>query len=385
MKILVIHNYYRYRGGEDVYVDSLIRLLKKKHYQIIFYTKDNRYLKNFFDKFKTTFNLFFGFWTKKELSFIIKKHKPDIAIVQNIYPQITPFVYRVCKNFKIPIIQRISNYRFFCPKGTLFRKGKICEICVKKLFKYPAVLYGCYNQSKLNSLIFTLAFLWHKLNGLFELIDKFVFPTDFIKDYFIKYKKIKEDKTIVIPTFTDINTKKPKINIKIKEKEFFLYVGRLSEEKGIIQLLEVFKTLPKIKLVVIGDGPLRRQLEGYKRYKNIIIKGFLPREEIYPYIKKANAVIISSIWYEVLPNVYLESIFQNTPVFIPDNENFRRIEENNNLVIRYKFGNFEDLKSKIKIFKKYSFKRLLVDLDKYSKINHLREIINLIKNSKRQK
>jgi glycosyltransferase involved in cell wall biosynthesis len=381
MKILLIHNFYQYWGGEDGYVTSLKKLLEEKGNKVYLYSKDSKNIKTFWDKIKATIVLFYNPWIEKELVKIIREFKPDIAHFHNVYPLIGATVYRVVKKFNIPIVQHIHNYRFMCPKGLLFRNGKICELCLNKKFPFWAIFFGCYHQSRIASLFFSLTFFYHKMIKTFDSIDKFIFPSEFTRDYYLKNLKIPKEKTFFLPYFVDIKPTKK----KVKEKDYFLFVGRLSEEKGIIQLLEVFKTLPRIKLVVIGNGPLKGQVEEYRRYKNIIIKGYLPREEIYSYIKKANAMIISSLWYEVLPNVYLESIFQNTPVFIPDNENFRRIEENNNLVIKYKFGNFEDLKRKIKIFKKYSFKRLLVDLEKYSKINHLREIINLIKNSKRQK
>ena len=382
MKILLIHNFYQYWGGEDTYVTSLKKLLEEKGNKVYLYSKDSKNIRTFWDKIKTAIGLFYNPWVEKELVKIIKEFKPDIAHFHNVYPLIGATAYLVVKKFNIPIIQHIHNYRFMCPKGLLFRNGKICELCLNKKFPFWAIFFGCYHQSRIASLFFSLAFFYHKMIKTFDLIDKFIFPSEFTKDYYLKHLKIPKEKTFLLPYFVDI---KPKKN-KVKEKDYFLFVGRLSEEKGIIKFLEVFKTLPKIKLVVIGDGPLKIKVEEYRRYKNIIVKGHLPREEIYSYIQKAKAVIISSLWYEVLPNVYLESILQNTYIFIPDNENFRRIEENNNLVIKYKFGNFDDLRRKIKIFKNYSFKRLLlVDLDKYSKINHLREIINLIKNSKRQK
>jgi len=132
--------------------------------------------------------------------------------------------------------------------------------------------------------------------------------------------------------------------------------------------------------VVIGDGPLKSKVEEYRKYKNIIVKGHLPREEIYSYIQKAKAVIISSIWYEVLPNVYLESILQNTLVFMPDNENFIKMGKNNNLVIKYKFGNFKDLRRKIKHLLKKGVNKYLQKIEEqYLKETHFFKLISLYK------
>ena len=380
MKILIIHNFYQYCGGEDTYVISLKKLLEEKGEKVYLYSKDSKNIKKFWDKVKAVIGLFYNPWVKKELEEIIQKFKPEVAHFHNVYPLIGPTSYRIVKKFNVPIVQHIHNYRFMCPKGILFRNGKICELCLNKKLPFWAIFFGCYHQSKIASLFFSLAFFYHKMIKTFDLIDKIIFPSEFTRDYYIKHLKIPKEKTFFLPYFVDI---KPEKN-QVMEKDFFLFVGRLSEEKGIIQLLKVFKTLPKIKLLVIGDGPLRSEVEKYKKYKNIIIKGYLPREEIYPYIKKAKAVIISSIWYEVLPNVYIESILQNTPVFIPDNENFKSIVKSNNLVIKYKFRDFEDLKIKIIAFnqiknKKTELKTKTGFYNIYNKDKNLKEIIKFFK------
>ena len=376
MKVLLIHNFYQYWGGEDSYITSLKKLLEEKGNKVYLYSKDSKNIKTFWDKVKAAIGLFYSPWVEKELVKIIEEFKPDIAHFHNVYPLIGATAYRVVKKFHIPIIQHIHNYRFMCPKGLLFRNGKICELCLHKKFPFWAIFFSCYHRSRIASLFFSLAFFYHKMIKTFDLIDKFIFPSEFTRDYYLKNLKIPKEKTFFLPYFVDI---KPKKN-KVKEKDYFLFVGRLSEEKGIIQLLEVFKTLPKIKLVVIGDGPLKSKVEEYRKYKNIIVKGHLPREEIYSYIQKAKAVIISSIWYEVLPNVYLESILQNTLVFMPDNENFIKMGKNNNLVIKYKFGNFKDLRRKIKHLLKKGVNKYLQKIEEqYLKETHFFKLISLYK------
>jgi glycosyltransferase involved in cell wall biosynthesis len=205
-----------------------------------------------------------------------------------------------------------------------------------------------YYQSKTASLIFSLAYFWHKITGLFNLIDGYVFPTQFIRNYYVKYGKISKEKTIVIPTFTDISKLRTNNKLKISEKNFFLFVGRLSEEKGIVQLLEIFKSLPKKKLVVIGDGPLINKVKEYVCYKNIFVKGFKPRNEILLYLKKAIAVIVPSLWYDVMPNVIIESISQKTLVFVPNFGPFPEIMEKYHGLI-HTYDDYQSLRNLIVI------------------------------------
>jgi len=350
MKILFIHNYYQYYGGEETYFHSLTKLLQQKGHEVITYTKDSKDIKTFWDKIKAGIGLFWNKSVEKELSQLIKEQKSDIVHFNNIYPLIGATAYRVCKKFNIPIIQHIHNYRFMCPKGILFRDGKICELCVKKSFPFYSILFGCYHSSQTASLFFSFAFFLHKTIGTFNLIDKFIFPSEFTRNYYLKNLDISKEKIEVIPYFVDVEEKKVK---NVKKKDYFLFVGRLSEEKGIIQLLEVFKTLPKQKLIVIGDGPLRKEVERYKKYTNITIVGFLAKDKILPYVRKARVVILPSLWYEVLPLVLLEALSQNTPILIPDNENFKLMVndmKNSNRINYYRSSDRNDLKNEIIAF-----------------------------------
>jgi len=349
MRVLLIHNYPQYFGGEETYFESLIELLEKKGYEVIVYKKESLKIKNsLLDQIKISLGLFWNTEIEKELSLIIKKQKPDVAHFNNVFPLITPTAYWVCRKFKIPIVQHVHNYRFMCPKGTLFRNGKVCELCVNKQLPFYSIFYGCYHGSRIASFIFAFSFFVHKLIKTFNLIDRYIFPSEFTQNYYLRHLPIPKKKTAVISYF--VKERKVKtIDLIQKKKSYFLYVGRLSEEKGIIQLLEVFKELPSIKLVVIGKGPLQNKVELYRKYRNISIKGFMDKKTIFNYMEKAQCVIISSLWYEVLPFVYLESLMRDTPVLIPDNGNFKLMikEKVPKKVYFYRFNDFNDLKKKI--------------------------------------
>ncbi len=382
MKILLIHNFYQSWGGEDTYVTSLKKLLETYHHQVYLYFKDSKTIKRVWDKMRAGISLFYNPWVKKELSKIIKEFKPDIAHFHNVYPLIGATAYRVCKKYNIPIIQHIHNYRFMCPKGILFRNGKICELCVRKNWPFYSIIFGCYHGSRMASLFLSFAFFFHKIIRTFDFIDKFIFPSEFIRDYYLKHLKIYKEKTDLLAFFIDI---KP-IKRKVKKGDHFLFVGRLSEEKGIVQLLEVFKTLPEQKLLVIGDGPLKKEVGKYEKYKNITLIGFLPRDIIAGYIKKAKAIIISSLCYEVMPLVSLEALNQNIPVFIPDSDCFRlmfkSIKKSSPLPLYY-FRDFEDLKNKIVNISKLKLSKKTLSLReyklRYSSQAHFKLLFNIYK------
>lgn len=346
MRILLIHNYYQYRGGEDVYFDSLTKLLKDKGHEVYTYTKNSSEIKDLKGKMKVAFGMFCNKEVEEELTKIIRNFKPDITHFNNIYPLITPIAYQVCKKFNIPIIQTMHTYRFLCPKGNLFRDGMICQLCIDKRFSYPAIWYGCYHNSRLTSLIFSTSFLYHHTAQWLNLIDKLIFPASHIQEYYLKHTPIALDRTALIPCFIE-DIKRPKIFSR--EKDYFLFLGRLSEEKGILNLLEVFSSLSATKLIVIGDGPLIKQVTKYQKNKNIIIKKYLPQEQVYKYMTRAMFTIIPSTvpWYEVGPLVLYESFANGTPVIAPEAGVFKERIHNKKTGIFYKYNDYDDMREKV--------------------------------------
>lgn len=345
MKILFIHNYYRNTGGEDIYNSELLNLLKSKNHEIIYFTRDSKnFVNNFTAKAKIALKMFWNKEVEVELSQLIETNNPDIALISNIYPFISPTVYTVIKKYQIPIIQTIHNYRLICPNVTLFRSEKICGVCSKRKSYFSSILNGCYQKSRSASLVYCTSELAHRLTGSFNLIDKYLFPSSFARDFHLKRLSIDRRKTEVIANF--IKKVKPTPNKKI-EGDYFLFSGRFAQEKGIMPLLDLFARLPQINLIVIGDGPLKVKVNQYKKYSNIQIKNFMPRKKLYGYMKNALFSIIPSLWYEVLPMILIESFSQSTPVIVPQYGSFKSLVTDRKTGIFFEYGNFADLKNKI--------------------------------------
>ena len=342
MKILFIHNYYQYYGGEETYFHSVLKLLKEKGHKVKTYTKDSKDIKTTWDKIKVGIGLFWNKQVEMELSEIIKDFKPDIAHINNIYPLIGATVYSICSKYNIPVIQRMPDFRLICPKGILYKQGKICELCIYKSFKYPSILNKCYHNSFIASFILSLSIYYHNHFRTFKTINKYVFQADFIQDFFIKHTHIPLSKTVILPHFVHNAAL-----TKADNGNYFLFVGRLSEEKNIIPLLKIFAALPNIRLKVIGDGPLRSQVQKYSIYKNIEIKGHLSRSEVLNYMKNALFTIIPSHWYETGPFVLMESYSVSTPVIAPRLGVFNKQILENKTGLFYNQTNYQDLKNKI--------------------------------------
>ena len=314
MRILLIHNYYQYYGGEDTYYDSLAKLLKNKKNEVYEYTKSSKKLKNnLSEKIRVAGGLFINPQVRKELENIVKSFSPEIAHINNLFPLISPVAYDVCKENNIPIVQTMHTFRYLCPKGTLFRNGKICELCVNKKFAYPSILYDCYHNSALASATISASFFYHNIREKLKQSDKIIFPSEQAREYHVKHLNLKREKTAVIPNFIFI----PKY-MKKQKSDYFIYAGRFSEEKNIVWLLKIFSGLPQFKLIVVGDGPLVNEVIEYKKYSNIEIKINIPKREVFELLSGAICTIIPSApHFEFGPLVMIESFACDTPVLVP--------------------------------------------------------------------
>lgn len=349
MRILMVNDYYKLQGGDDIYFDLLVELLKSRNHDIYVYEKNNKSIEeNLQSKYKSIVNMFSIKDLEKEFVEIIKTFKPDIAHINNIFPLISPSIYNILKAFRIPMVQSINTFKYICPKGTLYRDGKFCNLCVGKSFYYPSIVYNCYHNSKLASLLFNASFIYHKTLQKIQLVDKFIFLSKFAQEYHVKSLHLPEYKTAVLHPFAK-SIKKPDKKYN-RRKKYFIFVGRLSEEKGILSLVKLFTSLPQLNLMIIGDGPMKKNLLKFNKYSNIEIKNYIPHyklNELYNYIQQAISMIIpSASHFEFGPYVLIESFACGTPVIVPRAGVFLE-RVNSKTGIFYEAGNFKDLKLKI--------------------------------------
>lgn len=342
MRILLIHNFYENRGGEDFYVLALQKLLKLNGHDVLLYSKDNKTIRS--DKIKASISLIYNPQVKDELTKLIVTFKPQFAHVHNLNPLISQNAYNILAAFRIPIIQSIHHFRFFCSKTTLFRDGKICELCVTKRFRFPSIFYSCYHDSKLGSTIEASSFLYHSIRETNGKATKYIFPSDFTRKYFEQNSGFERTKFATLQYFSDPIDIKSETKIT---KKYFIYIGRLSEEKGIIELLNLFSKNPKYNLKVVGTGPLAKEVGRFSLFKNIKILGFQNKPKINLLMQNAICTIIPSLWYETGPMVLIESYKNGIPVIVPKMGSFIEQVRENETGLFFRQDDFSDLSNKL--------------------------------------
>ncbi|WP_415879642.1 glycosyltransferase [Methylomonas sp. TEB] len=311
MKILMVHNRYQQVGGEDGVVAAEAELLMSHGDIVELWEVDNKNLpSNLLGKFKTALSTRYSRDSKLIALQRLKAFKPDIVHVHNFFPQISPSIYDACIQEAVPVVQTLHNYRLICPGAILMRGGKICEQCISGS-PYQAVLYGCYRGSKMGSLVVAHMVSHHRNQGTWSnKVNKFIALTEFAKSKFVQ-AGFPVEKIAIKPNFIGDPYKVTAPMAKAKPG-FALFVGRISDEKGIRKLVKAWSKLEgKCELKIAGSGPLEDSLQGIA---NITVLGRRSPSEISVLMQQACFLVLPSEWYEGFPLVLVEALAHGLPV-----------------------------------------------------------------------
>lgn len=313
--ILIVHNYYTISGGEDSVVKNEKELLEEKGHRVILYIRDNNEIIEM-SKIKVACSFLFSEKTYHEIRSLIKKEKIDIVHVHNTFSLISPSVYYAAQSMNVPVIQTIHNFRLICPNALLYRKNGICEDCLKKGM-WCAVKNRCYHDSFFQTLLCVLGIKLHRKTKIYKKIH-YICLTEFNSAKLLEGmgESIERKHIYVKPNFVeDIYGRLLKENRSVTGK-YCLYVGRVDESKGILEVAEAWKDMKGVPtLIICGTGPetdrLKKIIAGHS---NIISIGFISHEKVLNLIFYAEALIFCSKLYEGLPMTIVESMMCGTPV-----------------------------------------------------------------------
>lgn len=311
MRILLLHNKYQYAGGEDKVFESEAELLSSHDHLVERLTFDNKEIKTFFDKIRSGVLGIYNFRSAKIVDRKIKEFKPDIMHVHNFVPLASPSVFFAAKRNNVPVVLTLHNYRLICPSATLYHNNKIYERSLRSLFPFDAIIKGVYRDSVAQTAALALMTSIHNIAATWRnKVSKFIVLTEFARSKFIESRlNVSPQQLMLKPNFIA----DPGTGLDVRE-DFFLYVGRLTEEKGIRTLLNAVQD-SDLKLVIIGDGPLQKEVEvAASKAKHIDYLGFQSKAAIMDRMKRAAALIVPSTWYEGFPVTILEAFATGTPV-----------------------------------------------------------------------
>jgi glycosyltransferase involved in cell wall biosynthesis len=342
MKIILSHNFYKSSSpsGEDEVYRNEVALLKRQGIDVITYEFFNDAI-TWKSSVKTALKTVWATTSYQELSALIRKENPDIVHFHNIWYLISPSAYYACADEKVPVVQTLHNFRIACANGLLLRNGKVCEACLGKL-PWRSVVYGCYRDSRIFSLPVAAAEAFHSLKGTWtNTVDAYITLTEFGKKKAAECGLPKE-KLFVKPNFLE-NPPEPSYS-----GAYALFLGRLSNEKGITVLLDACKCLTgKVSFKIVGEGPLMSRLQGLHS-PFIDFTGRKSFDECISLLKGSLFLVMPSIWYEGFPMVIREAFACGKPVIASNLGSLASIVEHGKTGLLFEPGNAEDLASKIK-------------------------------------
>jgi glycosyltransferase involved in cell wall biosynthesis len=307
MKVLFVHTYYKQSGGEDQVVENEIALLAKSMDVVKLSYYNTGSTLSTVVKFMLAFN---NKRASQRLKKVVKKERPDVIHLHNWHFAASPAVIREAKKNRIPVVHTLHNFRLLCPSGSLFHDGKLFLDSLNKGFPWSAVKKGVFRGSVWQTFWLVGVIRLHHTLGTWRSIDKYIALSSTAKDLFTaSYLRLAPNQLIVKPNFISNNSFST-----TNRSSHFLFVGRLTGEKGIPLLLEAFSKMHQ-KLAIIGDGPLKELVETYSMsHSNISYLGRQNYETVIEEMKAASALVFTSTCFEGMPMTILEAFSTGTPV-----------------------------------------------------------------------
>jgi len=307
MRVLVIHNSYKIFGGEDVSTQAEVALLKEHDMQVDTYYVSNNDISGS-NNIKLALNAIWSGFQYREILKKIKKGNYDIVHVQNFFPLLSPSIFYAAKKAKTKVIMSVRNYRLICPNAMLFVNGSICRECVGRRIPSAGFFKKCYRKSAAaSSAVVAMLTVHNFLNTWKHKIDAFICVSNFVREQLIA-GGLESSKLLVKHNFvaTDIAP-------NFESGQYYIYSGRLSEEKGIDILLDAFKMSSR-KLLIAGDGPMKEIVESVAgENANITYAGKCDLHQNYKLISNAKALIFPSKWHEPFGRTIVEAFAHGTP------------------------------------------------------------------------
>lgn len=314
MKILLVHNEYQQPGGEDIVFELEHELLSGYGHKVLTYRRSNHEIGRYstFRRLMLIGQMTWARDTQREISLVLRRAKPDIVHVHNTFAQISPSIYAECRKAEVPVVQTLHNFRLLCPAATFFRKGRVCNECVNRGL-HRGVMHGCYRNSRAATAAVAGMLATHRqLSTWSHNIDRYIALTEFARRQFI-LGGFPGEMISVKPNFVA-----PDPGQGTQSGGYTLFVGRLSQEKGLHTLLEAWQRLKEpIPLRIVGDGPLRSELLAYAEKKglsSVRFMGRMGRAETQKAIKEALFLVLPSLCYENFPMTIAEAFAAGTPV-----------------------------------------------------------------------
>jgi glycosyltransferase involved in cell wall biosynthesis len=329
MRILTVHKFHYIEGGAERYLFNQTRLLEGKGHAVIPFSmhhprnQHSAYQGYFAEHFnpeqlrevqykpwalaQRVARVCYNRNAQQQLDRLIRDVQPDLAHVHSIYHHLSPAVLHTLKAHRLPVVMELHDYKLICPNYILLDgQGHLCEACRGHRF-FRAFWKKCFRNSYPASLLVAVEASLHKwLKSYHRHIDLFISPSRFLADKMKQYGF--GDKTIVVQPYTlDVASYVPYYG----PSDYFIFMGRLTHEKGVRFLLEAAEKIRNSQLYICGTGPMEeelRQIARQRRLDHVRFMGYQSGEALKELVAKARFTVVTSEWHDNSPLVIYESL-----------------------------------------------------------------------------
>lgn len=308
LRVLCVHNAYQHAGGEDSVFQNEALLLEAAGHVVERVRVSNNGIGGPITRTTAALEATYSLRGRGMIRRKIADFRPNVVHVHNFFPRLSPAVFDACNSSGVASVWTLHNFRVACANGLLFRDGKICEDCVGNL-PLPAIRHRCYHNSYIGTVAVAAMIGYHSLSGTWRRkVDRFIALNDFARDLFVR-SGLPAERVVIKPNFSS-PIREPTDHIT--KRVGALFVGRLSQEKGVRTLVEAWTKLD-VPLTILGDGPERAALEKIAP-SHVSFSGFADRETVAAAMTTTQALIVPSVWYENFPMTLVEAMSAGTPV-----------------------------------------------------------------------
>lgn len=317
MKVLIVHNFYGSESpsGENNVVMDEIELLQRNNIDVFTYFKHSDTIRKrpFLGLITGALSTPYNHFSRKEFKRIVSYYSPDIIHVHNTFPLISSSIF-LENNNKVPTVMTLHNYRLVCPSAIPSRNGSVCTLCIDTRNPIHSIKHSCYRNSRVATIPLALSvYLNRKIDLWNKYIDGFISLTNYQKGIMVN-SGFNPDKLHIKPNFYPGNP--TPLNWSERTGDC-IFVGRISSEKGIYDLIESWNKFEiKIPLKIIGDGPLLQNCIDLNKSTYIKFLGKLSSSETIREISNSKLLIVPSTWFEGFPLVMREAFAFGTPVAV---------------------------------------------------------------------
>lgn len=306
-RVLLVHNAYQQAGGEDSVVADEAALLRRKGHEVIELRRDNHAIVGM-GRLRLAANTVWSSDTYRDATDLLRECRPDVVHVHNTFALISPSLYWACDRVGVPVVQTLHNFRLACPQAMLLREGKICESCLGGTL-WPALRHGCYHDSRVQTAVVVAMLGVHRALGTYrEKVSRYIALNEFCRAKFVQ-SGLPAHRIAVKPNFADVAP-----DASPGPRSGFLYVGRLSPEKGIDVLGQAWSGDAGARLRVAGTGPRSDAIDTLAAREGVEMLGALTPAQVQREMRSALALVLPSICYENGPRTLVEAYGAGLPV-----------------------------------------------------------------------